>query len=146
MDWEHQIRSDLSERDQDERSLVESWVRDLESRLIDDSIVVDDQVEIEDSWPPPLFFGTVTPVLGFDGKQRVEQSARAEGGLDMDDAVEVGALLDGSDRVCLDDGRFVDEVNVVVLSDRVDRAAECGFSISKIGADRDVGVMCHAEV
>lgn len=146
MDWEHEIRSDLSEWDEDERSLVESWMRDLESRLIDDVVGVDNQVKIKGSWSPPLFFGTITPVLRFDGQQRIKQSARVQGGLDVDDAVEVRVLIDVTDRVGLDDGRFVDEVDVNMLRDGVDRAVEYRFSISKIGTNRDVGVMCHTQV
>ncbi len=104
MDWEHQIGSDLCERDQDEGSFVESWMRDLESLFIDDLIRVDDEVEIEGSWSPPLFFGSVSAVLGFDGQECVKERARGEGGLDVDDAVEVGVLVDVSDWIGLDDG------------------------------------------
>lgn len=125
---------------------MKPWVWDLETGFVDDSVGVDNQVEVEGSWPPPLFDGSVTPVVGFNGEQRVEQCARIERGLDVDHAVEVGVLIDVTDRIGFDDIGSADELDVIMLSDRADRTAEGGFSISEIGTDRDVGVITHGEV
>ena len=81
---------DLGQRLQDEQPFVHPWVRHHQSRLIEHSIAVEQQVEIEGARPVP--FGPHAIQRLFHLQQHVQQRARRQVGLQLGGGVEVFPL------------------------------------------------------
>lgn len=137
----HHVGCDLDERLQDEATLMKTRVRDGQAGFIDDQVGVEHEIEIDDARPPPLggLFADA-PEGPLDGEHGVEKGARAEGGADHRDAVEVRALPGRTDRFGLDEARAPDGLD---LGMSIERGACCfddDFPIAEVRTEGDKGV------
>ena len=74
-------------------------MRHGQARLVDDLVPVQEEVEVDRSRSPALLAHAAETLL--DREQALEELLRPEIGLDLDCAVEEGALLNGPDGLGL---------------------------------------------
>src|SRR5689334_6178442 len=68
-------------------------MRNLEPRLSDYRLPVEEQVEVDDARPAPWNAAAITSEAVLDRQQRLEELPRSEAGLDLDRAVQEPRLI-----------------------------------------------------
>lgn len=87
------------ERHQDKGALGETRVGDIEVRLVEDEVSVEQNVEIEGARPIENAGGAVAAEFAFDVKESVEQGGGREIGFEGDDGVDKARLIGEADRL-----------------------------------------------
>ena len=95
----HHLRGNLRERDKDEGALVQARVRQGQLGRVEDHVVDQEQIEIERA--RSVWEGARATQVALDAEQRVEEVGGSQRGLQRDDRVEEGRLLQVSDRLRL---------------------------------------------
>ena len=85
--------SDFGEGDEDEGALGEAGVRDFEAGLREDEIAVEKDVKVEGAGTVGEGGGAVAAEEALDGKERFEEDARGERGVECNDGVEEAGLI-----------------------------------------------------
>ena len=141
----HPIAGDLGQGLQDEETLVETGMGQVEDRAVDHpAIAGQDQVEVEGPRAPGHGAGTTEGVL--DGLKAVEDLVRAEIGVDDPGSVEEGPLPGWpAHGGGLDQGGSLPQVHSPIGDQGLGGSGELGTSIAAVGADGD-GELSHAVV
>src|SRR5438093_259207 len=87
------LRRDLRERDEREGPAGEAGVRNLERRHAHDALVVQEQVEVDETRPPALLARPVASELALDALQRGEQRLGLERRLERAGGVDERRLV-----------------------------------------------------
>jgi hypothetical protein len=91
----HQLRSDLGQRQEHERPLVHARVRNGQAGFPDDFVAVEQQVQVERARRARERSLAARPRLG--GEQLIEQLARGQPGFDLRDRVDEIRLRSDAD-------------------------------------------------
>lgn len=65
---QNEARGEFVERFEDESAGGDPRVRNAEAGLIQDEPVVEQEIQVERAWPPPLLVGAVAAERAFDGE------------------------------------------------------------------------------
>jgi len=132
-----EIRGEITERLQYERPVGETRMREFEIGLREDSVAVEEQIEIERSRPIPLAAGPA--LLRLDLEQARQECSRCECRPKTHDRVQVRTLR-RTDGIGLVHGRNLDELRPLAVAERIESRAQPGLPIAEIGTDRHVDV------
>ncbi len=121
------VGSDLRERREHECAFVHSRVGNDESRLGDDLIAIEQEVEVERARGAGGFARAAEARL--DREQLIEQRQGAQSRLDFCDRVDKVGLLAHADRRAAVERRRADEACLGDLPERGDGAAHLGFGL-----------------
>lgn len=122
----------------DEAAIPVSGVRDVEVSFLDDSLAVENEVEIERARAP--VDDAFASELVLDRLQQAQQSRGTECRFDFDGGVEeiiAGLFADRSGAV---EGTGGDDLSVRFRVDEADRRLECVTDIAEVAAEGDEGV------
>ena len=70
--WDCAVGCDFGEWFEDELAFSESWVWDVEVRLVDDEVVIEEDVEVDGAWCPALAFAAFSAHASFDVEAEFE--------------------------------------------------------------------------
>jgi hypothetical protein len=140
---------ELQERVDHEGALGQSRVRDLEARLADDLVAVEQEIEVDRAGTPPLLAGTVAAEAPLDLEQAVEELARTQVRLDLGGPVHEPRLVDVPDRIRLAEGRDGDDRDPVQRVQAPERLPERRLPVAEVRPEADVSARPrngHAEM
>ena len=100
-DGGHEVGGEVGERGEHEPPLPHPRVGHLEIGLVDDLAVHPEHVDVEGAGTPAL--GRDAPGGVLEASAHLQQAARVEVGVELDDEVQVGALLRATDGLGLVD-------------------------------------------
>lgn len=90
--WNQPVAGHLVERFKHELPEVQSRMGDGQEGVIDDPVGVEQEIEIQRAWPPPLAIDPIATTGAFDASEQSEQGEGGSAAGDHADCVEVGAL------------------------------------------------------
>lgn len=133
--WDCAAGCDFGERFEYEQAIGDSWVRDVEVRLVDDEVVEEEDVEVDCAWCPALAVVAFSAHASFDGEAEFEEGLRCPRGSDADDGVEVVAAgfdAGGVEGRGFDDGCDGDDGGLFVVVDVGDGCVDGGVSVAEV--------------
>lgn len=74
--WDNPVGRDLRERLEDEQTLQHAWMRNVEPRLVNLSLVPQQEIQVQRSWPPSGFGETESPLGALHLKAEMEHRTR----------------------------------------------------------------------
>jgi subtilisin family serine protease len=128
----------LGERLEDEPPFGQPWMWDLETRLLDPVVAVEEQVEV-DRPRPETRAGAIAAELQLDLLQPLEERARRELGSQHRGAVEESRLVVVSDGIGLAERGDSLDPDVFVGFEQLERATDRQLALTEVGAQADVG-------
>lgn len=134
-------RRDLTQRGEDEKTLSEPGVRNLEVGLIELDVAEQQNVEIERARTVGNAGRTVAPELLLDGQQCVEQIAGFKIGLEFDNGIHKSRLIGESHWACTVNRRSAGDAaeRSEPLRCRRQRCLRRSSQARQVRAHRDVG-------
>jgi hypothetical protein len=93
-----EVRSDFSERNEDEGAFGEMGMREFEAGLTEDQVVVEKKIEVKGAGAVGNGSGTLAAKVALDTEESGEEFAGGERGLEEDDGVEKTGLIGETDR------------------------------------------------
>jgi len=130
---------ELHERLEDERALGQARVRDFEAGLADGLVAVEQEIEVDRAWAPPLLAGTVAAEAPFDLEQALEELPRPKAGLELGSRVHEPRLVGVSNGISLAEGRNRHDGDLVELAQTRESLAESRLALAEDGAEAPVG-------
>jgi hypothetical protein len=115
-------------------------VRNLQARLVDHVLPVEEEVEVECARALGRNRRPVPPERALQLQQPAEQTAGGEAGLELDDAVEETGLIDVADRIRLPERRDAQHVRLGRVAEAPDGGAKRSLTIAEVGPEADVRV------
>jgi hypothetical protein len=136
-----EIGSDFGEGYENKGALREAGMRNLEARLREDEIAVEENVEVEGAGAVGDSGGAITTEETFNKKEGGEEGARSERGFKSDDGIEEAGLISESDGGSGIQRRTHDDVSDgrEVREGRGERGVGMAGRAGKVGAEGDVG-------
>jgi len=111
---------------------------DLEPRLVDLGLAVEEQVEIERSRALGGDEGPVSPEPGLDGEQEVQELSGLEAALEGRGPVQEARLVGVADGRRVDEPRNCDELDALGGVELGERGPDRRLAVAEIGAEADV--------
>lgn len=130
---------EVRERDEDEGAFVQSFVRNDERRRIEDKVIVEQDIQVNETRPPAK--ARLASQLNFKRLQFSEKGFWLEPRPRVGSHVEERGLVGEAPRGSLEDSRNRDRLNVG--RQRAEGGAQVGQSVSEIGPEGEVNVMSH---
>jgi hypothetical protein len=109
-------------------------MRNLEARLLDDGVAVEQEVEVDRPGPEPWPV-THTSELALDGEHPLEELAGREVGHQRGRAVQEPRLLDVADRIGFSERRDADDLDLLLSAQTLERGVDGRLPIAEIRAD-----------
>ena len=135
----NQVGGDVHQRDEDEGAFVQARVRDDERRRVEDEVIVEQDVEIDETRPPTE--GVLASDLDLGLFQRSEEGVWLERRPCMDDHVEERGLVGVAPGRSLVDSRNSDPLKAG--RKKREGGAEVVDPIAEVGPEGKVGVVGH---
>ena len=108
-----------------------------EPGFVHDLTAVDEEVEIDEPWSPPL--NSYPPERPLDSEERIEELAGGQGRLDRDGSIQEERLIDNADGIGLAQRRNRDHGHALDGCQQPDRLLESPLAIAEIRSEADVG-------
>jgi hypothetical protein len=140
--WMDKIGGDFCQREEHEGAFVQAFVREDERRRVKDQVIIEQDVDIDQPWPPAE--SRLASNLDFGLLQFTEEGFGREPRPRLDGHVEEGGLIGVAPGRSLKDPRNSDQLNVG--RKRVEGRAQVGKSVPEIGPDGEEDVMFHVAV
>jgi hypothetical protein len=87
------VRSDFSERDENEGAFGETWMREFEAGFTEDQVVVEEKIEVEGAGTVGNGGNAVAAKVALDVEESSEEFAGGKRGIEEDDGVEETGLV-----------------------------------------------------
>jgi hypothetical protein len=84
-----------------------------QTRLVDDLIAVEQNIQIEQPRSPAIFGVAISAVIALDRQQQFEQFARRKSRAQLRRRIQVSTLLAGADRFGLDEFADSDDIDTL---------------------------------
>lgn len=133
-----ETRRDVAERAQHEAALVITGMGDDQGSGPDPAAVEREEVQVQRPRPPPD--AAAAPERAFNPPQMAQHHRRRAGGVELHDAVEIGALAAGAtDRIGLIKARHGRDRNAGDAVESGDRPLDGAAAVPEVRSEGDVG-------
>src|SRR5438128_10434606 len=110
----------------------------LEPRLVDLRLTVDEQVEVEGPRPVGAGGRAVATESGLEHEQAAEEVAWRQLGLERNDSVQKARLIDNPNRLGIDERGNADDLDARRRRELRDCCAERRLAVAEVGAEPDI--------
>ena len=134
-DGVNEVGRDFGQGREDKAPLMQPGMGDFQTRLLDDFLTEEEQVQVDHPGPPALFSDAAHVLLDF--QKESEQLPGAHVAFERKHGVDEGRLLDGTHRLCAVEGRGAEKFYARAFLQRILRLPNLANRFAEVGARAD---------